>query len=242
MFAGGARVYVRGLGRLVFIHGVGQDGSAWDSQLAHFPDSMAVDLPGHGLSDGPPLNSVLHAAMWLNALIESHDLAPVRLVGHGLGGLIALEYMARFGSQVSLAVLVGTALRMRWPISPYGLAPQDMEAQVRQLFGPAPPGALVGRELAVLGSIERRVRQQDILALDNYRPHRKLAGISVPTLLVLGASDPLTSSRSTKALQRRLGHVTTVVMKRCGHMMMKEDPNAFNGLLQQFLDHPFEYA
>ena len=98
---------------VVFIHGALNDHSVW-TLLArwyahHGLRVLAVDLPGHGRSEGPPLASVEALAGWVIALLEAANVASAHLVGHSMGSLIALEAASRAPERAAALVMVGTA-------------------------------------------------------------------------------------------------------------------------------------
>ncbi len=92
---------------VVFLHGAGFDRTAWRLQtrwFAHHGRSvLAIDFPAHGWSEGPPLESIAAMAEWTAALIEAAGLKTAALVGHSMGGLVAIDTAARFhkGGMVS---------------------------------------------------------------------------------------------------------------------------------------------
>ena len=98
--------------KLVFIHGSGGTGQVWKSQTERFPDSVAVTLPGH--PDGAPCESIEEATRWLRSELGSDvGSEPLVLVGHSLGGAIALQYALEYGEEVAGIVLVGSGARLR---------------------------------------------------------------------------------------------------------------------------------
>ena len=84
---------------VLLVHGAGMDRTVWSQQtryLAHHGFApMAVDLPGHGRSEGELLPTISEMADWVADLIHELDTGPVRLVGHSMGSLISLEVAAR---------------------------------------------------------------------------------------------------------------------------------------------------
>ncbi|MDP6281291.1 MAG: alpha/beta fold hydrolase, partial [Acidimicrobiales bacterium] len=70
---------------VVLLHGAGMDRSVWSQQtrfLAHHGyRAIAVDLPGHGESEGPALGSIPDLAAWVAALATELG-GPLHLVGH----------------------------------------------------------------------------------------------------------------------------------------------------------------
>ena len=140
---------------VVFIHGAQNDHTVWALQsrwFAHHGFSvLAVDLPGHGRSDGDPLPSIEALADWVGGLIEKvmrsgtgasrwvHGIPGgggggtagnpnISLVGHSMGSLTALETAARFPERIARIALIGTAVPMPVSDSLLGAA-QDNEAK-----------------------------------------------------------------------------------------------------------------
>ena len=123
--------------RLVFIHGSGGTSRVWKYQTEHFTGSVAITLPGH--PDGPPCESIEGAASWLRSeLARQGGAAPLLLVGHSLGGAIALQYALDHGDEVAGIVLVGSGARLR--VHPATLEALDVShgtdpVKLRQVIG-----------------------------------------------------------------------------------------------------------
>ena len=104
---------------IVFVHGAANDHSVWSLQSRYFAyhgwNSLAVDLPGHGKSEGAALDNVGALAQWLVSFLDAVNVAQCWIVGHSMGSLIGLETAARHPSRVNGLALVGTAVPM--PVS-----------------------------------------------------------------------------------------------------------------------------
>jgi pimeloyl-ACP methyl ester carboxylesterase len=113
----GGKPFDAALPCVVFVHGALHDHSVWGLQsrwFAHHGHAvMAVDLPGHGRSAGPALQSVEAMADWLVTLLDVAGVRQVALVGHSMGSLIGLEAAARLGERATRLVMVGTAYPMK---------------------------------------------------------------------------------------------------------------------------------
>ena len=98
------------------MHGAGSDRTGWQLQTRWFAHHVyraaAVDLPGHGGSDGPALRTITDMADWLATAIAAMDLAPAHVVGHSMGTFVALETAARHPEVTRSLVLLGTAAAM----------------------------------------------------------------------------------------------------------------------------------
>ena len=254
---------------VVFIHGALHDHSVW-TLLArwcahHGHRVLALDLPGHGRSAGPPLASVEALGAWVLAALASAGLGPddpVAYVGHSLGSLIALEAAAQAatqgGSHAGRLVMVGTAYPMA--VSPALLAlaaeaPQQAIALVNQLSistlaaKPSFPGpgqwlhgsnrALMRRVLAGphAASSAPNLFHHDFSLCDRYvNGLIAAAQVRCPATLVLGRSDQMTPPRQASALAAGL-HARVVTLD-AGHSLMAEAPDALLQALRQALADP----
>jgi|SRR5688572_3780924 pimeloyl-ACP methyl ester carboxylesterase len=97
---------------IILLHGPGGYGAQWIHAipaLAATHRVIAPDLPGHGASaffEGPPTPG--HVNGWLDDLIECTCSKPPVLVGHTLGGAIAMQFAATTGRSLAALVLVDT--------------------------------------------------------------------------------------------------------------------------------------
>src|SRR5690606_27252335 len=85
VFAGtGGRPFDASLPVVVFLHGAGMDHSVWSMQsryLAHHDHAvLALDIPGHGFSEGPPLQSIKEIADWTAAALGAAGVEKASLV------------------------------------------------------------------------------------------------------------------------------------------------------------------
>lgn len=98
---------------LVFLHGYGESLMAWRlilDRLARDFRVLAVDLPGHGLSDAPPTGYDYPGQVDLVArLVDQYTRGPVILVGHSMGGQIAAGVALARPDRVRALVLIAPA-------------------------------------------------------------------------------------------------------------------------------------
>jgi pimeloyl-ACP methyl ester carboxylesterase len=221
----------------IFLHGAGMDRSVWASVTRAFAprglDALAVDLPGHGGSEGPALWSVAEMADWVLALMGAQAAA---LVGHSMGALVALEAAARAPERVTRLALVGVAAKM--PVHPDLLAAAKAgdHAAVDMVslwsLGAAARGGCATPGLWMLGGAERLlelsrpgVLHNDLAACNAYRGALEAAGkVSAPTTLILGERDMMTPLKSGRALAEAISGARVEVLRGVGHMPMAEAP------------------
>jgi pimeloyl-ACP methyl ester carboxylesterase len=227
---------------VVFLHGAGFDRTAWRLQtrwFAHHGRSvLAIDFPAHGRSAGPALESIAAMAEWTAALIEAAGLKTAALVGHSMGGLVAIETAARFPDKVRALGLCGVAAEM--PVHPEMLQSAKADTlKVQELMtfwgmgnalhkgGMVSPGLWLRREsLAVLSGNRAGVIHADLAACNAYKDALgRASAIKCPTVLVLGDGDLMTPAAKAKPLAAAIAGSRTVVIANSGHFMMVERPD-----------------
>lgn len=99
---------------LVFIHGFGNDSHVWDASaplVAPHYRTLAIDLPGHGDSDSDAeqLYDPLSLSQSLDQAFEALKIERLVLVGHSLGGRVAMHFAVRHPERLAGLVLVDSA-------------------------------------------------------------------------------------------------------------------------------------
>ena len=256
----GARIFLADQGRafdpgrptMLLVHGAGMDHSVWPLQARHFAyrgwNALALDLPGHGRSEGALPTSIAAMADGLAGVIKGLGLGRVALVGHSMGALVVLACAAREPKRVSQIALLGAAPAM--PVHPALLeaAGQPPPLAPRMIcdwgFGPAghfgghrSPGSwMLGHALTLLGRSAGPRLHTDLAACDAYRGGLDAAAkIACPALVVVGDLDRMTPARQGEKLAGALRDSRLVRLPGCGHMMIIEQPDATRDALNAFL-------
>src|SRR5205085_6346113 len=106
----GSRTWMHPSRTVMFVHGAAHDHSVWALQSRYFAhhgfDVLAVDLPGHGRSAGPALDSVEAMASWVLGLLDANGIKQAMLAGHSLGSLVALDACRQGPDRVSRLALL----------------------------------------------------------------------------------------------------------------------------------------
>jgi pimeloyl-ACP methyl ester carboxylesterase len=230
---------------VVFIHGALHDHSGW-TLLArwcahHGYGVLALNQPGHGRSDGPPLPSVEALADWTLALMDAAGVKQATLVGHSMGSLIALEAAARAPERITRLVLLGAAYPMKVSdalLSTAREAPLKAIDMVNALSISTPaskpsypgPGSWVhGSNRALMrnmhdGQKELNLFEHDFRLCDAYAGGTAaMAKVKCPTTLIVGERDQMTPPKATKELVAALK--AKVVTVPTGHHLMAEAPD-----------------
>ena len=236
----------------VFIHGAGLDHTVWALQsrwLAfHAWNVLAVDLPGHGRSDGSPRPDIGAMADWVLAIAAAAGAGSAALIGHSMGALVALEAAARKPERVSSLVLVGSAAVM--PVHPDLLAAAKANAHAAidmvnlrgygyaaGIGGSAAPGVwMVGAGERILERARPGALYSDLAACNGYADGLKSAAqVRAPSLLVSGTKDQMTPLRSARTLAAAIAGARLVALEGAGHMLLAERPDELMAALQTHL-------
>lgn len=237
---------------IVFIHGAGLDHTCWQLQSRwyawHGWSALAVDLPAHGRSEGPPLETVDAMCDWTLAVMDAAEIAQATLVGHSMGAVIALETAAREPERVTGLGLLGVSSAM--PVHPTLMtaAQQAPERAYDMMTGwcfanaakiggnPAPGLWMTGGARALLARGREHALAADLAACNAWTTAaQSAAAIKAPTLVVLGDSDVMTPARKGQELARLIPGATCVTLEGCGHMMMQEKPDeTLDALIAKF--------
>jgi len=237
---------------VVFVHGAGLDHSLFGLQSRYFAyhgrNVLALDLPGHGRSEGPPLATVEQMADWVSRILQILKIQKASVVGHSMGALVALELAARHPEQAERIAFCSVAFPMKVSESFLEAARTDHydafdmhtvwghAAQVPLGGNPNPGMWMYGDMLARLERLEPGVLHAGLKACNDYAAGMESAAkVKCPVLFILGRRDVMTPPRMTKALQERFQNARTVEVPWSGHSLMVEAPDATLDALIQFL-------
>lgn len=93
---------------LVLLHGFCEDSTVWEAMLPYLNDAslLRIDLPGFGGSDLPVSSNLEYYARDVHEALQALGVQQYRLIGHSLGGYVALEYARLYGAHLSELVLL----------------------------------------------------------------------------------------------------------------------------------------
>ena len=249
----GTREFNADLPVAVFVHGAANDHSVWSLQSRYFAwhgwNVLALDLPGHGQSDGAPCTTIGDYAAWVAAFLDAVGVKAPVVIGHSMGSLTALELSARRPDLVGKLALVGTAVPMAVGDVLLDAARDDEDKARRMIvewsFAPMSqlgnnhtvPGMwLPGNGLALMRRMSKGVLHTDLAACKAYSGGLDAAkNVAVPALVVVGARDMMTSPKGAQALIALLPDVRVETLAEAGHSMLSEAP-------EQVLDALWKFA
>ena len=223
---------------VLFIHGAGMDHTVWALPARHFARKgwrvLAVDLPGHGRSAGPPLESIEAMSGFAAALLETSGVANAAVAGHSMGSLVAWELARTRPDACRALTLLGTSAPMPVTAPLLNAAADDDQAAVdmTNLWSHSPAARLgasgnpgvwqLGAGARLLERAAPGVLHSDLAACNAYRAGGEVA---CPTSVVVGEADAMTPAKAGLAVAAQLAAAKVVRLPGCGHAMLSERPN-----------------
>lgn len=237
---------------VVFVHGSGGDHTIWALQTRYFAwhgrGVLAVDLPGHGRSDGPALASIGELADWLGRLLDAAGAEKAAVVGHSLGALVALEAASRLPDRVRAIALLGVAESMKVHPDLLNAAKADdhLAFELITAWGHARRSHLGGQRtpgMWMMGGSERLLERSapgvlgtDLAACSDFDGAAAAAAkVTCPALFVLGEGDRMTTPKAARPLAEKIDDSRTVMVPEAGHMMMVEQSGRTLDALRGFI-------
>jgi len=247
---------------VILIHGIAASLHDWDdltpALTQHGFTSYALDLLGHG--DSPKLNSRAYQMDWmfehfLHWMKSLRLTEPAILVGHSLGGYIALEYARRYSAWTRGLVLISPFYSIsqlplllrhtyrRPQVSSYVVerTPSWMFRLIVNMSSLA-----IGHSTGALHSLPERIRAQTALDYTRTSPgvyhvihhgidlSEQVASISIPSLVVWGDRDRTLAPSSFYKLVNQMPRAVGKTI-RAGHAPHQSNPEEFNQMAIEFL-------
>jgi pimeloyl-ACP methyl ester carboxylesterase len=240
---------------LVLVHGLGESTFAWrhniDELARHFR-VVAIDMLGFGYSQrvaDAPYSAGAHARR-LFALMDALGIASATLVGHSLGGLVAMHAAALDPARVRRLVLIDSATaveahrlgRTRYfrIFNPFFYAFAYHNESLRRLtfrglyHGGRVPPDVVGHYLEMARFRGHEEALARLTAALGREPHPDPRALRVPTLVLWGDDDRLLPPARGRALASTLPDTRFVLIPDAGHMPHEEQPQAVNRAIIDF--------
>jgi len=247
---------------VVLVHGLNDSTELWRPfipALARDFHVITFDLPGFGRSDkGNKLYSPENYVAFIRHVLNRFEHKQIRLVGHSLGGNIALHYASTYPQQVERLALVsvaGVVHRLAYTqfLAHFGIrnVPEfyreqngDLKSLADRVLGTLTDNAsliefgekyMLSQPLLrenLLGGQPPAIAAHAMMLSD---VSDKLFKESIPTLLIWGGDDLVTTVRTGKLLAANFANAGLAVLDGVGHVPMRERPERVGQLLAEYL-------
>ncbi|HTR71315.1 MAG TPA: alpha/beta hydrolase [Mycobacteriales bacterium] len=253
---------------LLLLHGIGDTSATWDrviSLLASKYTVIAPDLLGHGQSDKPRADYAISAyACGMRDLLAVLDIDSATIVGHSLGGGVAMQFAYQFPERCERLVVVST-----------GGVGREVHPILRVAAGPLAevtlPFATAGPVRWAVRTTTPLLRKVPVVSLGDDTPYiverydalssarsrsaflRTLrAGVDIrgqvvtmldrcylaaglPTMIMWGAHDPVIPVRHATIAHEAMPGSRLEIFADCGHFPHRDDPARFAKTLHEFM-------
>ena len=231
---------------IILLHGSGQSHVVWsltDQFLSDIGYNVyALDLPGHGNSDGESLKSIEEMSSWLDKVIKKIGIEKLSIIGHSQGCLVALDYSNKFSNKVKKLIFIAGSYEIPVNQSLISLAEsgnmESLNLMMKWGYGYSKQ-FIGGNPLQKILNSSREVREVlavDLKACNNYK--NGLAAtkkINCPSLFVFGELDKMIKINKGKEFSSLVPGSKTHIIKDCGHMIILENPFEMREKVAEFL-------
>ena len=232
---------------IVFLHGSGLSHIVWSLTEQFFSNKnfnvLSIDLPGHGNSDGPCLDSIEKIADWLEQVFISLNLEKLTLVGHSQGCLEILEYASKYKNRLKKIVFIGGSNKMPVHSDLIDLAKNGDSDAVKLMMKWGYEGSkkfIGGNPVEKIIQSPRDIREilaVDLVACNNYKNGTDAAkSIECPSLFIFGSLDKMVNLEAGKKFSNLVKNSTVHVIEGCGHMIMIEKAFEMRDKVLEFLN------
>ncbi|QDT34433.1 alpha/beta fold hydrolase [Thalassoglobus polymorphus] len=249
-------IRIEGAGEpILFVHGFPLDQTMWTNQIDHFSKSLQVIAPDlRGFGESSPAEGTVEMKDFaddLSCILDALEVKePVHFCGLSMGGYIAWEFIQRYPEKVKSLILCDTKAS---PDTEEAKASREQTAQQVLAKGPEflatampeklfSPHTIAENSDAVkqTQSLIRSTNPNSIAAALRGMAVRadmdaNLKSIDVPTLVIVGEDDQLTTPDVMKEMAKAIPNAQFVEVQQAGHMSPLEQPEFVNQTIEDFL-------
>jgi len=232
-----------GRNTVVFVHGSGNSRLLWKGQvkgLTEQVNAVAIDLPGHGKSVGPGMDTVDGYAAAVEKFIDEADIANPVPCGLSLGGAVVLRMLLDSPSRYRAGILINTGARLRVLPAIFDMVRSNYDGYTASLASvaasPKSDTALLKDIINDAKTCSSEVVLGDFTACDSFDVMDRLHEIKVPVLVLTAEEDRLSPVKYGRYLAEHIENSFYVEIPAAGHMSPLEKTEEVNRELRKFLD------
>ncbi len=227
---------------ILFIHGATNSRKLWSKQLtalSQYMNTLAIDLPGHGKSGGPGMDTISGYADSVMKFINRARIERPVLCGLSMGGAIVLELLTRNNMPIQGGILINTGARLRVNPGFFSAIENDYGAflgtfEKFALSESSDPDCL-GELMEDASAMEIATALSDFRACDSFDLMDRLQGIEVPVLVLTSEEDRITPPKYGIFLEENIRNARRVHIDKAAHFSPLEQPEAVNRAILDFI-------
>jgi len=229
---------------LVFIHGWAETHNIWREQVDFFKNDysiLTIDLRGFGLSTKPAYGySLRYQARNIQRLIQTLNINDYWVIGHSLGGMIALQFCEYYAQKMKGAVILGTTSYLPTKLSIWrNLGTFFISKTLRQIWQRTLKSIRIEHQRSLVQDLLHDVDSVPLYVSAAYgisvlNLRLDLEAITCPVLIIVGENDDLTPVILSERMHEKLLNSQLVIIPETGHMTFIENPEEINSRLANF--------
>jgi pimeloyl-ACP methyl ester carboxylesterase len=228
---------------LVFIHGAGGNGYFWQAQIETLSDrvnTVALDLPGHGRSDGSGKDTITEYAQAVNEFLGEIEAPKPIPCGFSLGGAIVQQLLMDFPQRYLAGILIGTGVRMKVGPIIFEAIENDFAEFVDMLVKLASSKKTNPEKIHFFKEEVSKSKPQvisgDFRACGRFDATAGVPSIQVPVLVITSEDDILTPPKYGDVLEEKIENAHRVHIMDAGHLVVLEKPDEVKKAIIEFMD------
>lgn len=240
---------------LLMIHGFGGNKDTWNWVVPEWTDKyhvIIIDLPGHGesVSRNTLSYTITDQAERLKQFVEAKEIQHFYVLGHSMGGAVALRYAAHYAENLNALILIdsmgmvqtksdGVKLVERSDKNPlYDVCTKErLETLLNYSMYKAPYMPEMIKDALLQEKCSRRDLEK-VMYEDMYKDVNLsdvVKSIDIPTLILWGEKDRMTHIDDATLFHESIEGSQLVILKEIGHVPILEDPKQTAEAIDTFI-------
>ena len=218
---------------IILMHGSGLTHIVWSLHEQFYASKgfnvFSIDLPGHGNSDGPAIETIEGISDWVADLIKKLEIQKATFIGHSQGCLVGIDFASKYPNLVDKLVLVSGSYKLPVNQDLLDLAFNGDEKSIHLMMKWGYEGSkafIGGNPVKKIINSTREIREilyVDLNACNNYKSGKEsLEKITCPTLCIFGDLDKMVPLEVGNKMAEYIKNSEVKIINNCGHMIIFE--------------------
>ncbi len=225
---------------ILFVHGAGGTWKKWANQLSGVKDYhlIALDLPGHGRSEGDGSNSIEVYTEVIRDFAQGLDLKSFVIAGHSMGGAIAMKFALDYPDVLKGLIIVNSGARLKVNstiLEKLSRGEHPLET-IKYSYSVKVPSKTLEQAAEEMKTVSTQVLLADFQACNDFNLIDSVQRITLPTLVLCGQEDRMTPVKYSEYLAGEIPQALFTLIPDAGHMSMLEQPEAVNKAIMDFIE------